>query len=97
MLLYHPYRMVRVNDVAKIMIFTLKNSQNKCHLQLKEFAKMKVKLVLDKSDFLIIFFFLIPQAAGKYRQQGRNYIVDDGDIIFFKFNAGAGLKETKKK
>lgn len=56
-LLYHPYRMVRVNDVAKIMIFTLKNSQNKCHLQLKEFAKMKVKLVLDKSDFLIIFFF----------------------------------------
>ncbi|XP_073981850.1 obg-like ATPase 1 isoform X2 [Rhodnius prolixus] len=37
------------------------------------------------------------KAAGKYRQQGRNYIVDDGDIIFFKFNAGAGLKETKKK
>lgn len=26
------------------------------------------------------------QAAGKYRQQGRNYIVEDGDIIFFKFN-----------
>jgi len=23
---------------------------------------------------------------GKYRQQGRNYIVEDGDIIFFKFN-----------
>uniref|UniRef100_A0A673AJC9 Obg like ATPase 1 n=1 Tax=Sphaeramia orbicularis TaxID=375764 RepID=A0A673AJC9_9TELE len=27
------------------------------------------------------------KAAGKYRQQGRNYIVEDGDIIFFKFNA----------
>lgn len=37
------------------------------------------------------------KAAGKYRQQGRNYVVDDGDIIFFKFNAGAGLKDAKKK
>ncbi|XP_065341684.1 obg-like ATPase 1 [Cloeon dipterum] len=37
------------------------------------------------------------KAAGKYRQQGRNYVVEDGDIIFFKFNAGAGLKEAKKK
>lgn len=37
------------------------------------------------------------KAAGKYRQQGRNYTVDDGDIIFFKFNAGAGLKDPKKK
>ncbi|XP_055360738.1 obg-like ATPase 1 isoform X2 [Betta splendens] len=27
------------------------------------------------------------RAAGKYRQQGRNYVVEDGDIIFFKFNA----------
>ncbi|CAG09966.1 unnamed protein product, partial [Tetraodon nigroviridis] len=26
------------------------------------------------------------KAAGKYRQQGRNYVVEDGDIIFFKFN-----------
>lgn len=37
------------------------------------------------------------KAAGKYRQQGRNYTVEDGDIIFFKFNAGAGLKEPAKK
>lgn len=37
------------------------------------------------------------KAAGKYRQQGRNYGVEDGDIIFFKFNAGAGLKDPKKK
>lgn len=37
------------------------------------------------------------KAAGKYRQQGRNYIVEDGDIIFFKFNAGAGLKDAKGK
>ncbi|XP_057326858.1 obg-like ATPase 1 [Microplitis mediator] len=37
------------------------------------------------------------KAAGKYRQQGRHYVVDDGDIILFKFNAGAGLKDPKKK
>jgi hypothetical protein len=27
----------------------------------------------------------------------RNYMVEDGDIIFFKFNAGAGLTTGKKK
>lgn len=42
---------------------------------------------------LLLFFcvccdlhFLFLQAAGKYRQQGRNYTVEDGDVIFFKFN-----------
>ncbi|KAJ8253039.1 hypothetical protein GJAV_G00208440 [Gymnothorax javanicus] len=34
------------------------------------------------------------KAAGKYRQQGRNYIVEDGDIIFFKFNTP---NQPKKK
>ena len=37
------------------------------------------------------------KAAGKYRQQGKTYVVGDGDIIFFKFNAGAGLTAGKKK
>jgi obg-like ATPase 1 len=37
------------------------------------------------------------KAAGKYRQQGKTYVVNDGDIIFFKFNAGAGLTASKKK
>nr|VZI43137.1 unnamed protein product [Spirometra erinaceieuropaei] len=36
------------------------------------------------------------QNAGKYRQKGRDYVVQDGDIIFFKFNAGAGLQAKKK-
>jgi len=36
------------------------------------------------------------KAAGKYKQKGREYIVEDGDIIFFKFNAGAGLGGKKK-
>ncbi len=26
------------------------------------------------------------KAAGKMKQEGKNYIVQDGDIIFFKFN-----------
>lgn len=37
------------------------------------------------------------KAAGKYRQQGRGYTVEDGDIILFKFNAGAGLSGGAKK
>ena len=37
------------------------------------------------------------KAAGKYRQQGRGYVVEDGDVILFKFNAGAGLSGGKKK
>lgn len=36
------------------------------------------------------------KAAGKYKQKGRDYVVEDGDIIFFKFNAGAGLTAKKK-
>ncbi|KAE9419232.1 hypothetical protein Angca_004827, partial [Angiostrongylus cantonensis] len=36
------------------------------------------------------------KAAGKYRQQGKTYVVEDGDVILFKFNAGAGLTATKK-
>jgi len=37
------------------------------------------------------------KAAGKYRMEGKGYTVQDGDIIFFKFNAGAGLAGGKKK
>jgi len=36
---------------------------------------------------------LAVKTAGKYRQEGKNYTVVDGDIIFFKANAGAGLKK----
>lgn len=46
---------------------------------------------------MILSIFLTPQAAGKYRQQGRNYIVEDGDIIFFKFNAPNAPKKKWRK
>lgn len=36
------------------------------------------------------------KAGGKYKQEGKQYVVKDGDIIFFKFNAGAGLTAKKK-
>lgn len=36
------------------------------------------------------------KAAGKYKQKGREYVVEDGDILFIKFNAGAGLTAKKK-
>ncbi|KAG8224093.1 hypothetical protein J437_LFUL001787, partial [Ladona fulva] len=53
--------------------------------------------VMKFSDFKEEGSEAAAKAAGKYRQQGRNYVVEDGDIIFFKFNAGAGLKDAKKK
>jgi len=37
------------------------------------------------------------KSNGKYKQEGKNYTVCDGDIIFFKFNAGAGLTASAAK
>lgn len=37
------------------------------------------------------------KSDGKYKQEGKQYTVNDGDIIFFKFNAGSGLTAAKKK
>lgn len=33
------------------------------------------------------------KAAGKYKQEGKGYVVQDGDIIFFKFNVSGGGKK----
>ncbi|RVW30838.1 Obg-like ATPase 1 [Vitis vinifera] len=33
------------------------------------------------------------KAAGKYRQEGKTYVVQDADIIFFKFNVSGGGKK----
>ncbi|KAK9806229.1 hypothetical protein WJX72_006384 [[Myrmecia] bisecta] len=33
------------------------------------------------------------KAAGKYRQEGKNYTVTDGDVIFFKFNVTSSGKK----
>lgn len=33
------------------------------------------------------------KADGKYVQKGKDYVVEDGDIIFFRFNVGGGGKK----
>jgi len=33
------------------------------------------------------------KAEGKYMQKGKEHVVEDGDIIFFKFNTGGGSKK----
>lgn len=33
------------------------------------------------------------KAAGKYRQEGKTYVVNDADVIFFKFNVSGGGKK----
>jgi obg-like ATPase 1 len=33
------------------------------------------------------------KAAGKYRQEGKNYVMQDGDVCFFKFNVTAPAKK----
>ena len=58
---------------------------------------MIIKLFLIHDDFKELGSEQACKAAGKYRDQGKTYTVQDGDIIFFKFNAGAGLTAGKKK
>ncbi|KAK7078841.1 Obg-like ATPase [Halocaridina rubra] len=48
--------------------------------------------VMKFSDFKEAGSEAAVKAEGKYHQRGRNYIVEDGDIIFFRFNTG-GLKK----
>jgi obg-like ATPase 1 len=47
--------------------------------------------VMNFADLKELQTELAVKAAGKLKQQGKEYVVVDGDIIFFKFNAGAGL------
>lgn len=37
----------------------------------------------------------VVKANGKYRQEGRGYVVEDGDIIFFRFNVSGGGGKKK--
>jgi len=52
--------------------------------------------VMKYTDFKELKSDNAVKAAGKYYQEGKNYVVEDGDIIFFKVNAGAGLSAGKK-
>ncbi|XP_068236243.1 obg-like ATPase 1 isoform X1 [Palaemon carinicauda] len=48
--------------------------------------------VMKFDDFKELGSEAAVKADGKYHQRGRNYVVEDGDIIFFRFNTG-GLKK----
>ena len=41
----------------------------------------------------LICHILCMKAAGKYRQEGRNYVMQDGDIVHFMFNVTATGKK----
>lgn len=48
--------------------------------------------VMKYTDFKELKNEAAVKAAGKYRQEGKNYVVQDGDIIYFKANT-VGLKK----
>lgn len=53
-----------------------------------------LSFALHPQDFMELGTEAAVKDAGKYRQEGKNYIVKEGDIIFFKFNV---TTEAKKK
>uniref|UniRef100_A0A6B2FY34 Obg-like ATPase 1 (Trinotate prediction) n=1 Tax=Myxobolus squamalis TaxID=59785 RepID=A0A6B2FY34_MYXSQ len=50
--------------------------------------------VMKFEDFKELGTEVAVKNAGKYRQEGKKYVVQDGDIIFFKFNV---TQQPKKK
>lgn len=43
-------------------------------------------------DFVALGSETAVKAEGKYVQKGKDYIVEDGDIILFRFNVSGGKK-----
>ena len=63
-------------------------SRNACLCYLMGITSWRLNIHISQ-EICVFHLFSLPsatQAAGKYRQLGRNYVVEDGDIIFFKFN-----------
>lgn len=46
--------------------------------------------VMKYTDFVELGNENAVKAEGKYRQQGKEYVVEDGDIILYRFNVGKG-------
>lgn len=46
--------------------------------------------VMKCTDFVELGNENAVKAEGKYRQQGKEYVVEDGDIILYRFNVGKG-------
>lgn len=50
--------------------------------------------VMKYTDFVALGNENAVKAAGKYKQHGKEYVVEDGDIIFFKFNPPKASKKA---
>ncbi len=46
--------------------------------------------IMKYDDFVTLGSENAVKAEGKYYQKGKDYTVEDGDIIYFKFNVGKG-------
>lgn len=75
--------------------FTAPQAAGKIHTDFEKGFIMAEVMKYD--DFKECGSEVAVKAAGKYKQKGREYLVEDGDIIFFKANAGAGLGGAAKK
>lgn len=53
--------------------------------------------IMKYTDFIEYGSETALKAEGKLKQQGKEYVVLDGDIIFFKFNVAKGGKAAEKK
>ena len=62
-------------------------------IHVSQTANRATATVMKYVDFKELGSDSAVKAAGKYTQQGKNYTVEDGDIIFFRVNAGAGLNK----
>lgn len=78
--------------------FDVSCSENMFHpiISLTDRKIPRLLLCHNSNSHCDIWLLVLFQASGKYKQKGRDYVVEDGDIIFFKFNAGAGLQPKKK-
>ncbi|KAJ0016533.1 hypothetical protein Pint_11264 [Pistacia integerrima] len=52
-----------------------------------------IRMVMKFEDLKELGSEAAVKAAGKYKQEGKTYVVQDGDIIFFKFNVSGGGKK----
>lgn len=57
------------------------------------YLTFSVVVLLGSMELYESRWLLFVQAAGKYKQEGKTYVVQDGDIIFFKFNVSGGGKK----
>jgi hypothetical protein len=59
----------------------------------REWVRRAVLWVPPQFNFTLTLLIVQVKKAGKCRTQGKTYVVQDGDIMFFKHNAGGSGKK----